>query len=379
MSVRATLVLIILLVYSADAAAQTRNSIRFSRNLRVGEIDDADYGLTYVSQIVLGKRNAVYVAQPQDNTIRVFDSRGKFIRKIGRRGGGPGEFASIDQIGFKGDTLWVSDMAQQRVSFLTPSGQLIRSIRVLGPMIDVSARPTPARAVLSDGNLLGMPATGAKRDVPNLPLLAMDRSGSLKRKLAEVDMRGSMGVIFTGHSVINFYYPVRTDDLWAVSPDGQFLVTIKREPTTSSSPSSFFVTKVNVHGDTVFSKRFRYAPQPLSQHVRDSVASGIVTFFMSGRISRSEAERYARDSLRIPSFQPAVSQAFISNNGDLWLAREPFGRSGTNWWVLDQHGTPIRQGFLPTGFKGFAADNAHVWGVENDQWGVSYVTRYRWQ
>ncbi len=49
-----------------------------------------------------------------ENALAVWDSTGRFVRRVGRSGAGPGEFASGIQPGFSsGDTLYVIDNSQQ--------------------------------------------------------------------------------------------------------------------------------------------------------------------------------------------------------------------------------------------------------------------------
>lgn len=57
----------------------------------------------------MSDEGAVYIAQPQESRIRVFDDDGTFVRYIGRAGDGPGEFRSLGWICLRSDTLWASD------------------------------------------------------------------------------------------------------------------------------------------------------------------------------------------------------------------------------------------------------------------------------
>ena len=51
-----------------------------------------------------------------DRTIRVYDSAGRFVRRIGREGEGPGEFSRPVRVRVYGDTITVTDARLSRIS-----------------------------------------------------------------------------------------------------------------------------------------------------------------------------------------------------------------------------------------------------------------------
>lgn len=50
-------------------------------------------------------------------SLLAFDAEGRFLYRIGREGRGPAEYLMIDALGFLGDTLWVTDPRQRRVTW----------------------------------------------------------------------------------------------------------------------------------------------------------------------------------------------------------------------------------------------------------------------
>ena len=68
------------------------------------------------------------VAQPQDGTVLVFAADGRQLATVGRKGGGPGEFRGINQLGWSGDTLWVADYSNNRLTLIGPTGRIAREI-----------------------------------------------------------------------------------------------------------------------------------------------------------------------------------------------------------------------------------------------------------
>lgn len=67
----------------------------------------------------------IYVADAQAREIRVFDASGGLVRRIGRSGSGPGEFMTLQSIGWLGDTLVVLDAGNARVGLMSRTGEWI--------------------------------------------------------------------------------------------------------------------------------------------------------------------------------------------------------------------------------------------------------------
>ena len=80
--------------------------------------------------------------------IFVFDSTSRLVKRIGREGQGPGEYRFIRSVRVgPGDTVWVFDWDNQRITVLSPELGLVRSRRVdLGTPNEV--------ALLSDGRFV---------------------------------------------------------------------------------------------------------------------------------------------------------------------------------------------------------------------------------
>jgi hypothetical protein len=70
----------------------------------------------------------VYIEDASDMAIKVFDQAGKFLRALGRRGEGPGEFSSVGYIiPLPDGRLLVTDPLARRTSFFEPEGQFLSS------------------------------------------------------------------------------------------------------------------------------------------------------------------------------------------------------------------------------------------------------------
>ncbi len=76
--------------------------------------------------MALDSRGRIYVADVGQSHVTVFDSAGSFVRTIGRRGSGPGEFHQPMQLGIdNADTLFVYDVGLRRLTKFSPDGQFV--------------------------------------------------------------------------------------------------------------------------------------------------------------------------------------------------------------------------------------------------------------
>jgi hypothetical protein len=75
----------------------------------------------------------VYVMDWGDVHIKVYDSQGRFLRTIGRKGQGPGEFDTPSFFDLtKSGKICILDGRQRRVTFLTSQGEYVSSFRFDG-------------------------------------------------------------------------------------------------------------------------------------------------------------------------------------------------------------------------------------------------------
>ncbi|WP_420128477.1 6-bladed beta-propeller [Longimicrobium sp.] len=128
--------------------------------LRLGSVS-GDEAFGRVMDVELGPTGRIYVADDLSWNVVAFDGAGRLLRRVGRRGQGPGEFErpwylAVDRY----DSLFVWDGALARISVFGPDFRFARSFPAPGPwtVSGFSVRP--------DGTLLvGAFAPGAARSI----------------------------------------------------------------------------------------------------------------------------------------------------------------------------------------------------------------------
>jgi hypothetical protein len=72
------------------------------------------------------ENGTIVVADHGSGELRFFDSEGRPLRRVGRRGQGPGEFQEFNRVvRMAGDTLAIYDFRNRRVTWIAPDGSLV--------------------------------------------------------------------------------------------------------------------------------------------------------------------------------------------------------------------------------------------------------------
>ena len=102
---------------------------RLVEDLRIGAVDGtgpAVFG--EIGGMTQDSAGRVYVLDQQAQEIRVFAPDGSYVRTIGRRGGGPGEFRGAFGVVFdRSNNLWTLDVNNARYTLFNDAGVLLRS------------------------------------------------------------------------------------------------------------------------------------------------------------------------------------------------------------------------------------------------------------
>src|SRR5688572_15624915 len=104
------LVTALLIVVAPSLAAQSRWTL--SREWTANADTDSSVPMHFGHngpKLVFGPDGRIYAPDSRNYTVTVLSAKGKVVARIGRQGRGPGEFLSVESLGFRGDTLWVVD------------------------------------------------------------------------------------------------------------------------------------------------------------------------------------------------------------------------------------------------------------------------------
>lgn len=118
--------------YASPAAAQLIADADFKQAcevLRLGDALDVPEWLAFSRTPVLQLDPAgrLYLNADGSPTVTVLDPGGGFVRYVGGKGEGPGEFSHVGGFGFVGDTVWLQHLWELHVAFFDSAGVHIRT------------------------------------------------------------------------------------------------------------------------------------------------------------------------------------------------------------------------------------------------------------
>jgi hypothetical protein len=363
--------------------AQAPPTWHLVEELRIGSTDGPD-ALSRVSDLtVSADGSTLYVAQPQEHTIRVFDAvTGEPRGRIGRHGEGPGEFVFVDRMGWLADSLYATDFLLQRYSLFGPGEEHVQTEVVNPPLQEGSRRGSYPIALIDGAASISQEDLASRSladgSVTSSPWALVSRDGAVIRNLAVRDLREIRAAIPIPagrvHTVIS-PQPLSVREFIAVHPEGTSIVAI-HQPAGRDAPGEYDVVRIRPDGDTVYAVTYRYRPRPLPRAYVDSIYASKKRSF-GNWLPSGQAEEAARKHMIVPDAFPPLSALVMARDDSVSLRKEDMGGGSVTWLVLGEEGRVRAMAAAPADLHIRYADREAAWGVVHDELDVPYVVRLR--
>ena len=371
---------------AAVQAQRTPVSLELSERLRLDAAAEDFSAFTMNRQgnapFYVGPRREIVLPLPQDGNVRIYDSTGKRVTTLGRKGAGPGEFRSIFRLGWTRDTIWIYDAALRRITYFGGDYALLRSDvlseavhqKVEGDNPRVISDFAPS-AIAPGGNVLGQILEVNGRDPVTSQLLYKYYVGSLGpdatvKKLVEIPSQAVSprayvpvdGPTRIAYSIL----PFANDALYAFSTAGDRFAILSTDPRAKT----FTLTVRRGNGDTVFSRAYPFVPRAIPGTVADSAAAAAA---MSRRYTPEVISRLTAETRKqIPPIYPPVASIVLARDGTTWVRTT--GATGNDQAiVLDAKGNVTGTVALKRTLDIVEADGNRVWAVDVDDDGLASV------
>jgi hypothetical protein len=300
-------------------------------------------------------------------TLYRFDASGHPKGQIGRNGDGPGEFRSPTWIGSRGDSIWVYDQMQRRITLLNSQGQHARSLTL---------RSYGAGATLaSDGSILWLSSIsfgGPGEEQQPTFIARYSSDGTHSDTLLRVVLGYRPFTVQQGTGSIVGQQRLDDNPLLTLARDGTGWLRVERR---TDGPAEFTVTRFGLDGKSRWSRRIPYTPRPVPRAFVDSMVNGWVHPLQAGAPRLPEAD--VRAALFVPTRFPPVTFAGLGTDGRVWVRREMDANRVT---VLDGGtGAPLFEVALPAGSRFAGGDGDRLWAVLKDADDVETLVQYRIQ
>lgn len=248
-------------------------------------------------------------------------------RPLGRNGAGPGEFKMIYTMGWRGDSVWATDLQLSRVQFFAADGKYLSGTQLSGQQ---PWTPRPGGRFVALGSkgiglggwgLLGMTAVAAATD-------------SLYHFPGPSEERITIP-IGNGSSILSTQ-PFSAQAVAAGSPNGERWCGV--EPLEDDR---IRLRCVDDRGALQRDTTFALAGIPLDDGTWEAK---LADFTSSGRVTREAV----LGVVRRPAMLPRVTAMRVDPNGAVWLNRSPAGAPIQRWLRLTATGS-LRDTLLLSG------------------------------
>jgi len=344
----------------------------------LGAFDDPVLAFSRISGLTVDAEERIYVLQSMEGAVTVLNPDGSLHRRIGNRGRGPGEFLNPAGIGWRGDTLWVMDAAQARVSWFH-QGEHIRTSRFVPIPVERGER-IAAQWPMADGSFFAIVTREFEQPAghPDNHFLIVRAEGSegIVGPVAVLRESFPFRVIVRHSGWTLRLRPVFWDfPLQSTSDSGMRMAIVDR-PFGTASEASLRLTVVGASGDTAYSHEYRVETVPLTD---DEWDAGLrASLARTDRPDRPYGLRELKTWLPRPAHWPSATRVVLGLDHSVWIAlAEIPSRAEKEWAVMDEDGVPLFRVELPRDFRLFTVSGDVLWGVWQDEFDVPHVQRYR--
>lgn len=283
-------------MHNPSGPLQPDLTVNFREELSIGGEKEAQEAVLYrPSGILVDENDFIYISDYQDAMIKVFDPQGNFVRAIGRKGQGPGEFQALTAMNFLPDgCLLVFDVQSRRTSLIDRMGSLVHSHSWRNSHFAILL--TDESGYLADENIYG--------EEPKLFIKKYDFVGNELETWGEfVPIR--MMVQRRGEMMLAISTPYRPMSIFAGDP--------VRKRLYHCHNNTYAIELYEAPGKLVRKIDRPYQPVPFTQKdAQDYYAD----FDRRGNKEFSEMAR----EVELPKVKTITESMFVDDLGNLWVA-----------------------------------------------------------
>ena len=205
------------------------------------EEGDDDYILARPSVVLTDVNENIYISDFGDECIKVYDSTGTFLRRIGRPGQGPGELIRPGYMAITKDGLLCIN-GRRKVSIFTVAGEFVHNFNIneihpLDMEVDLYGKSLFFTRLILLYMQFNIDGDELLQDMDN-EVYQYDLQGNLMNRFCELETIGStsrgqqystfafISLLQSGELMIAFSYPYK---ILKYTTDGTHLMTITRE------------------------------------------------------------------------------------------------------------------------------------------------------
>jgi hypothetical protein len=354
--------------------------IRLEPEVRIANVEgNAAYELGRIAAMVEGPAGGIYLWDARLDELRLYDSSGVFVRTLGRRGKGPGEYVDASGIApAPGGDVAIWDPQTGRFTVFTPEGTVRTSWRWQSSLIfEPHVLPTDSAQRIYVPTLM-MPAASESPDNAGFAHVRLRPDGRVVDTLvlpAEGPtpmLRAERAGTSTGSAL-----PFAAGRVWVITPMG----------TIASSHAKRYAIDIARTDSTVLRIERQIDAIPVGDDERRDLADEIT------RDMRKVDPTWRWSGPDIPRTKPHIKALMFADDGRLWVNRSVRAerhppadttRGAPSQWiepatydVFERDGRLLGEITIPAGTKVHLLLGERLWAVQSDSLDVPSIMRYR--
>ena len=351
--------------------------------MRVGSLDgdpETQFGQIGVRGIDRLSDGRIAVLDMLGQHVKIFGPDGEYLTTFGGPGSGPGEIGAGNQflIVGRGDTIYVPDMTNRRVSLYTAEGESLGSFP-----IDFTRGIPFTWDATGDGLLVGqmrpLALPGQEETDGQDRILALDGEGNVADTLLVFPSGGTINFSSDGPQ-IRLFAP---EPAWDVAPGGNLLFGVSNEYRVSVfDPSGSLATIITKP----------YTNPPVQETDRTTIRDFMERAWSDAGLPPAAIEQL-RGAVEFGDTYPAFARFLGGPDGTTWVQRirplaelsqealEAFNfledQGSPDWDVFDREGRFLGTFTMPLRFTPRTFVGDEMLGVVRDELDVQYLVRMR--
>lgn len=330
---------------------------------RVGKVEGAtEYQFFRVSGVSVLPGDTVVVVNGGSQEVRFYDGQGRFIRSVGRKGDGPGEFQFPSGVWCVGDSLEVWDGALRRLSVFGHDGRFVR----VAPL-ERKGLNTQIVGIFADGSFvtqdMWMSIKGEAMSPVLLHFAAFGADGRFRDSLPD-QPDGLMGVLGESGLVGGPLFGVRAAT--AAGARSYWVGTGERPEIRRLGPDGKLRQVVR------WADEDRTVSQDDVHRYWAKMLKGV------DRPDRKAQIENVRRSMPVADVFPVFDHLESSRGDGLWIRRyrHPGDEGPDRWMVADSSGALVARIVTPQNLRIFEIGSDYVAGTQPDGMDVEHVVVY---
>ena len=329
-----------------------------------------------VNEIQIDNQGQIYVSDGINQCIHLFSPKGKFLRKIGRKGKAPGEFQYIWGIQItKGDSLVVYDGSQYRITIYAPGkfNSPISTMKI--PTIENKPdKPGVIGNLYSGISGLWIPTNSRVfLIVFNTPYSLNDLKQKHYSKLYKIDNQGKF---------------IKKEPLVKIQGVERLIVTSGENFMVSTMPfGKKPVISLNKDGIIYYAEtdNFKITAIDLSGKKKNEINYNVNKIFISDKLWQYELKNYANLTLKdlkksktpLPEYLPIFDDFTVDEHNNIWVAVNEKDYKSYKYYVFNNQGKLINTVKVPDKTVIKIITKSFAYGIRTDDWGIQSIVRYK--